>query len=376
MIVAQLTPHIDAQGGGLSEVVRNLSRTLAAHGNQVSVYGRLNSGNLDNISVQGAQLHAAASGRDVARALSAQPIDLVHSHGLWDPYLTIALHVPRSNGVPTVISPHGMLDSWALRQGRIKKWLALATYEGRNLGKARCVHALTRSEAEAIHRFVPEASVAVIPNGISLPRAFRRGESTEKVLIYLGRIHPKKGIVNLVTAFERVANNPEAKDWRLEIAGWDDGGHLAEVQQCIVALGLADRVSYVGPVFGADKQRLLARSNAFALTSFSEGLPMSVLEAWSFGHPVLITPQCNLTESEAEGAALLCEANVSSIASGLRKLFGMSTESRSTMGNNGRHLVATRYSWERIAGLYEDLYAWLVGIGGRPSFVSFGRKGQ
>jgi poly(glycerol-phosphate) alpha-glucosyltransferase len=183
-------------------------------------------------------------------------------------------------------------------------------------------------------------------------------QSTEgkKTLLFLGRIHPKKGLVGLIRAWAEIQNPKSginnSKDWQLVIAGWDQGGHEEELKSLCGELGLrvfsrldagdlklnsyklktpppeaeATDVVFWGPAFGPEKEALLRSASAFVLTSFSEGLPMSVLEAWSYGLPVLMNPECNLQEGFACGAALEIRHSqaASSLCEGVRTLFEMS----------------------------------------------------
>ncbi|OOY25880.1 hypothetical protein BMI91_05695 [Thioclava sediminum] len=372
MKIVQSTALADTRGGGVAEVVFNLTSALAERGHAVSVLGRVSPDQTEASAARVPALLPAETGHEAADILVCSAPEVVHSHGLWDPYLSAILGAAGKRRVPTVIAPHGMLDAWALAHGRLKKRLALATFEGRNLRRAACIHALTEAERAAVKSLFPHMPVAVIPNGVSLPTTLPPDEveGGDKMLLFLGRIHPKKGIVELVEAFAALARMPAAAGWRLEIAGWDDGGHAAEVEAIISSHGLGDRARLVGPVFGADKDALIAGAAAFALTSYSEGLPMAVLEAWAQARPVLITPACNLPEAEAAGAAVVCAPGSEGAREGLARLLALGATERAAMGRAGHALVAARYDWDQVAERLETLYEWIGGTGGRPDFVS------
>ena len=174
--------------------------------------------------------------------------------------------------------------------------------------------------------------------------------------------------------------------WRFIIAGWDQLDHQFELQQLCEELGLSweiwDRniqtmadsnystdVVFYGSVFGREKLDLLNSVDAFILASLSEGAPMSVLEAWAHGLPVLMTPQCNLPEGFKAGAALKIEANRSSIANGLCDLMSMSDHDLSVMGENGRRLVLDKFTWQKVATRMKEVYDWLLGGGDAPESV-------
>lgn len=309
--------------------------------------------------------------------LSSLDPDLLHLHGLWM-YPSVAAHQwSRRTGRPHIVSPHGMLDPWALRNSRWKKRVAAWLYENRNLQRAACVHAVCESEAASVRAYGLRNPVCVIPNGVDLPSQRPASAPTwaaelpegMRVLLYIGRLHPKKGLLNLVRAWANLPGSSR-KDWVLVIAGWDQGGHGAEVKRLVHELRVEMSVRFVGPQYGDEKEASLARADAFVLPSFSEGLPVAVLEAWAWGLPVLMTPQCNLPEGFAAGAALRVEPEADSIGVGLKRLLEMSDAERSAMGARGRRLVEEKFSWPKIAREMKEVYEWVLGGGPRPACVS------
>ena len=217
-----------------------------------------------------------------------------------------------------------------------------------------------------------------------------------KTLLYLGRIHPKKGLVNLLKAWKSVVNGPSSvfchpsSDWQLAVAGWEQGGHEAKLKHLCDELGLsfADvrghkpevgsppsvvgcpaSVLFLGPQFGDDKAACYRDCDAFILPSFSEGLPMVVLEAWSHGKPVLMTPECNLAEGFAADAAIRIEPNTESIVQGLQELLQAPSAKRQAMGANGRQLVAGKFAWPKVAADMKSVYEWVLGGGVKPGCV-------
>src|SRR5262249_14830197 len=105
------------------------------------------------------------------------------------------------------------------------------------------------------------------------------------------------------------------------------------------------------------------------LPSLSEGLPMTVLEAWSYAKPVLMTPECNLPEGFSADAALRIGSSAYQIAAGLNQLFEMSDDDRAAMGTRGRTLVARQFSWPRIGEQMRTVYEWALSGGPRPESV-------
>jgi len=310
-------------------------------------------------------------------ALLQENPDLIHVHGLWMYPSVASLYWSRRSRRPYLISPHGMLDPWALRNSAWKKRLAAGLYEQRHLSSATCLHALCDHEAQAIREYGLRNPIAVIPNGVDLPlgrvAAPPPWESllreNAKVLLYLGRLHPKKGLPNLLRAWAEVQAEPGAKAWHLIVAGWDEGGHQRKLRSLGAELGLSRSLHIVGPQFGQDKWASFARASAFILPSFSEGLPIAVLEAWAYGLPVIMTPQCNLPEGFQKGAAIPVDPSVQGITAGLRELFRMSDADRHHMGERGRQLVQQQFTWPTVVAQFKEVYEWMLGGHSKPAWV-------
>ena len=299
--------------------------------------------------------------------------DLVHQHGLWLDSQWASLHWQRRLGGAVVISPHGMLDPWALRNSAWKKRMVGALFANESLRRAGCIHALCRSEAESIRACGLKNPIAVIPNGVDLPdwNGQHTSGTEPKKLLYLGRIHPKKGLKELIEAWA-LRDGSWRKEWRLVVAGWDDGGHEPGLKALAKELGMADSIEFAGPLFGSEKDAMLRSVKAFVLPSFSEGLPMSVLEAWAYGLPVLMTPFCNLEEGFQVGAAMRMEPTKKSISDTLRGLCATSAVELCEMGMRGRSLVVERFTWPGIAERMHKVYSWCLGGGSMPDCMEAG----
>jgi poly(glycerol-phosphate) alpha-glucosyltransferase len=252
-------------------------------------------------------------------------------------------------------------------------------FEKRNLAGAACLHALNEAEALSMREFGLRNPIAIIPNGVILPQSDESttgaatwevpGVVRRKVLLFLGRIHPKKGIATLLQAWHQVRIASRDSGWKLAIAGWDQVGHEEDLKQLAGKLGIAEDVYFIGPQFQKMKEVAFARAAAFVLPSYSEGMPVAVLEAWASRLPVLMTQECNLSEGFEANAAIKIEASAEGVASGLRELFRMSDGERIQMGLRGRALVEERFTWPSVAEKMLRLYKWVAGRGDRPEFV-------
>jgi len=307
-------------------------------------------------------------------ALLNSQADLAYCVGLWKYPSVAAMDWARRTGKPMIVAPHGMLDTWALRNSPLKKRIAGWLFQTAHLKKAECIRALCAAEAEAIRAFGLTNPVCIVPNGIDLPDsatitggANAHFPAGRKVLLFLGRLHPKKGLMNLLRAWAGIVRSGgNACDWILAIAGWDCGSHEAELKRIVAELDISQSVVFMGPQFGEAKAAAYAGCDAFVLPSFSEGLPMVVLEAWSYAKPVVMTPHCNLPEGFAASAALEITTDAGGIRRGLHTLLEMSDGNRAAMGRHGLALVTGRFSWERIGAEMHALCGWITGGGPRP----------
>jgi poly(glycerol-phosphate) alpha-glucosyltransferase len=306
---------------------------------------------------------------------------VVHSHGLWMYPGVLARKMSEKAGCPLVISPHGMLEPWALNRSQWKKRVAHYFFEKRNFLAADCLHALCVPEARNFRRYGLQKPIAIIPNGINLEDVHPlpdREELAQRVpelrgkrrIVFLSRLHPKKGLPNLLRAWQRLA--PDFKDWRLLIAGPDEAGHEQELKSLTGELGIGNSVMFLGPAYGDEKRQLLAAADLFVLPSFSEGFSMAILEAAAAGLPVLLTHECNFPELAAAGGGVEVSPDESGVEAGLGQLLGLSAEQRAAMGRRGSELVKKSHAWPAIARQMLDVYAWLLGKGPVPGVVKLG----
>lgn len=304
--------------------------------------------------------------------------DIVHTQGLWMYTSIVALRWSQSSGRPYIISPRGMLDPWALNNSKFKKRIASFLFENAHLKNAACIHALCESEADSIRAYGLDNPIACIPNGMDIPRHCstknppwqKIWSKKSNVMLYIGRLHPKKGLSNLINAWAfSKQQNGNFKDWKLAIFGWDQLNHENELKQLIIQRNLTEEVRLFGAVFGDTKEAALKSASAFVLPSFGEGFPISVLEAWAYSLPVVMTKQCNIPEGFSARAAIQIEPYIESITQGLKSFFSLPIESQKNMGQNGRTLLEGNFNWSNITSELINVYKWLLGKSDKPDCV-------
>ena len=378
MRVGMLTGSVSRQGGGVFDSVRGLSLALREHeGVDVHVFGLADEDTeQDRAFWDGLPVHAAAItavrpfgyARELYGFVRDADLDILHTHCTWMYPSLVSLKWSGATGRPVVVSPRGDLDPWAVGNSRFKKLIAAAVFERRHLKRAAVLNALCVAEADSFRAYGLTNPIAIIPNGVDLPDLSRAGDAPPwagfapdgaNVLLFMGRIHPKKNIAALIEAWASSHASPGAGNWWLAIAGWEQVGYEGELKALAAKLA-APRVLFIGPQHGAAKDACFRNARGFVLPSLSEGLPRAVLEAWSYGLPVLMTPECNLPEGALAGAAIETSGTVEGIATGLRRLFDQDEGERAQMGAAGRALVEHKFTWKQVAADSAALYRSLA----------------
>jgi glycosyltransferase involved in cell wall biosynthesis len=291
--------------------------------------------------------------------------DVVHIHAIWNFPTWCAMRAAHRAGVPYVVAPQGSLEAWALNRHRLHKEIYATLTEQRYFNTASAMQALTATEAEQCRQFGITAPARILPNGVDLGVVDRQaravnvrtqlGLPADSVLVlFLGRLFPKKGLDLLIPAFARLA--ADRRDVFLLVAGHDAGSGYREVlEQLTREHGIADRARFLGEVAGRQKFALLTSTDVFALTSYSEGLPIAVLEAMACRRPVVVTPNCNIPEVAANAAGWVVTPSIEGVYEGLRTAVDSALD-RATRGHNARRTVESKFTWERIARESLNLY--------------------
>lgn len=301
---------------------------------------------------------------------SFQP-EIIHDHGIWLPVNHIVSRLASKRDILRVIHTRGMLEPWALSYRSYKKKLAWRLYQKSDLGAAALFFATAESEAKAIRKVGLKQPIAMIPNGVDLPSfAPRVTANVDRVrrrnVVFMSRIHPKKGLVQLIEAWGEV----KAKDWKLILAGPNEDNHLSDVLALVKRLGLNEVVEYIGVVEGRAKSELLMNADLFILPSFSENFGVVVAEALAHRTPVISThgtPWKGLVDNKC---GWWVAAETSALATALLDAISLSDDERREMGMRAQ-LYAKQFNWTQIAHETADVYRWLLGKAECPACVRF-----
>jgi glycosyltransferase involved in cell wall biosynthesis len=301
--------------------------------------------------------------------------DLVHTNYLFSPLITITHFIAGYKKVPYIATPHGMLEPWALAHKKIKKKIFLNLLEKAKLSQASGIQALNNSEARNIAKLRLNAPSLVAPNGIfapdfkSLPQTdlfLRTFPATQnrQLILFLGRIDPKKGLDLLASAFAQI--HRQFPDSHLVIAGPDNIGYLPTAQKLFQDAGCQNSITFTGMLTGTLKYAALAAASVYVAPSYSEGFSISILEGMASGLPCVFTDTCNFPE--ASDVAKIVPVDSQQIAQALHWCFANPEEAKQ-MGQQARQFIFDHYTWDKIAERMIRVYRWILNQELKPDCV-------
>jgi glycosyltransferase involved in cell wall biosynthesis len=297
--------------------------------------------------------------------------DLVHVHNVWSYCNRLAARLCPIADVPFIVSPHGMLDPHSMSLKSWKKRLYGGVIEFPALRKATGLM-FTHPEEERLARQTCGKLPAgyVVPLGTAAPPVESREHLTQLFLmrfpflqdaeriVFLGRLHSKKGLDLLLPAFARVAEVRGAA--RLILVGPGDETYVNELRRVTQSLGIKDRVVFAGPLGGRDKWAALAAADVYVLPSYQENFAIALVEALRIGTPVVCSRRINIWSDLAGAqAATICDLTVDDIAS---KVGGLLNDraSAAAQGQRGAVFAAANYTWEKSVGQLARVYGQIL----------------
>ena len=315
-------------------------------------------------------------------------MDIVHSHGLWTDVNRLAGDIARRRGLPHVLAPCGMLAPGALHHHGWKKVPVRFWFQDRALREAQCLHAKSPKECEDLRRFGLRNSVAIIPNPVSAPplgagqksaasgrRSVVPSSAQRRTVLFLGRLHPVKGLARLVNAWAQIQNTVVSgqrsvsfSNWQLVLAGPDEGGYRRGLESLVAELGCGNNVVFAGQLDHRQKWAALAAADLFVMPSDFENFGTAIVEAMLTGLPVVTTTGTPWKELPAEGVGWCVSPAVDALSGALREALAMPEENRQSMGQRAADF-AKRFRPKQVAADLIQVYQWLLGQGERPKCV-------
>lgn len=381
-VIASLAPRY----GGPSQACLELCRELAGRGECVALYTTNIDGReqlqvpleepvwKDGVEIRYFPVQTPRYYKfslPLARALRAAipTYDIVHIHSLYLFPSTVTAAYCRQFGVPYLVRPHGTLDPYLLRRHRGRKWLYEQLFEWRNLNQAAAIHFTSAEEQELTQPLGLRAPGVVVANGIYCrdyqvlppPGTFRaRWPETQgkQILLFLGRLHFKKGLDLLVQAFGQIGR--KRSDVHLVLAGPDDDGYGTQVRRWLEAEGVLEKATFTGMLQGREKLAAFRDAALFVLPSYTENFGIAVVEAMASGLPVVISNKVNIwREVMTAKAGFVTKCDVREISDTLGTLLDNLLVGKE-MGQRGRQLVSQQFSWETVGAQMGEIYRGLL----------------
>ena len=297
--------------------------------------------------------------REAKNLLSSLRPDIVHINGIWmlQPYFV--QHIAQSLNIPVIITPHGMLEPWILSRHRLKKCIALSLYQRRAIAEAKTLIATADAERNNLLQLGYTTSpVITVKNGIDVSSVLLKNNfSKTKKILFLSRIHVKKGIELLIEAADQIKDI--LSGYQIIIAGEGDPSYISFLSSRIADLGVSDLLKLVGGVYGDAKWQLYREADFFVLPTASEGCCYSVIESLASGTPVITTKGAPWQDIETNNCGLWIERSVPALVEAILTMVSKSPQELEIMGLNGRKLIECKYSLsvmsKQMLALYKSM---------------------
>lgn len=376
MKVIHVVSHISDEAMGPSYSVPALCRALAERGLEVELHVLAPAPELSGTTckLQTYPLRRGLSRLGVSPAMrrglaqAAAGTDVMHNHSLWLMPNVYPAWAVRGTRCRLVTSPRGTLAGPARSRSRLVKRIMWQTWQEQALRDSACFHATTAAEARDIRGAGFGQPIAVIPNGVDIPgpAPLPATGSGRRRLLYLGRIHPIKGIDYLLRAWRRVQDRfPE---WELGIVGPDNEGWLGKMQALAQSLRV-ERCEFPGPAYGAAKSEVYRRADLFILPSHSENFGLTVAEALAHGLPAIVSQQAPWAGLVERDCGWWIALEDEALADCLCRVLALPLPELRARGDRGRAWMERDFSWSRIGQMMHETYRWLLGGGTPPAWI-------
>ena len=336
--------------GGPSRSVPALAKALQQAGAVVELWCLKDGGESSELPVR--RFEGVAAVRQAISGLNPGT-DIIHDNGIWLYFCWQVCREARLRGIPYVISPRGMLDSWSLKQSYLKKKLGWWFYQRSLLQSASLLHATSQLEADGIRSIGLTAQIVILPNGVDLPYLTPAPAKPFQTVVYLSRLHAKKGLGMLLDSWA----DARLVGWKLRIAGNGDPLYERDLRASAVRLGIADQVEWMGDLNDNEKWAFLAESDFFVLPSYSENFGIVVAEALASRVPVIATTGTPWAELGARGCGKCIPAEPAALTVALREFAELTLTERLEMGQRGRDWMEKSFSWKFVAEQFLLSYA-------------------
>ena len=375
MKIAHIVPFIGEEASGPSYSVPALCNALQKKGCEVVLYtlGPINMKNhffkLKSFPRSTFPIHSLGRSPEMFKQLliDSNDIDIIHNHSLWMAPNIYAGLVAKLKKIPLINAPRGTMSAKALSRSSWKKSIVKILGQNLALKQTNCFHVTAEHEYMDVKKLFLSHPISIIPNGVDIPSLINdEKKNKHRTLLFLGRIHPIKGIENLINAWGELEIH--FKDWKLDILGIGNKEYLDKLIKLIRKKGL-QRVVIKDPVYGADKHVIYQKANLYVLPSFSENFGMTVAESLANATPVITTNATPWKDLDIKNAGWCIDVGVKELKEVLEEALVKSTYDLSQMGVNGREWMKMNYSWDSIADEMVNTYKWILNKAEQPKCI-------
>lgn len=297
--------------------------------------------------------------------------DVIHNHGLWS-FINVTLGMlPRRGKTKIVVSPHGTLSAWSLNNKKLKKKI-FWPLQKLLLSRADLIHVTSDEEFHEVRSLGFTNPIAVIANGVNDDGARRDATRSERrSVLFLSRIHPKKGLENLISAWAAVEN--ENSDWDLVIAGVGESSYTNSLSKMVADMKL-EHVQFPGPIYGLEKIDAYKNADLFILPTYSENFGMVIAEALMSECPAIVGKGAPWSQLESNGCGWWISNDVETITKTLQEAMLLDDLQRKSMGKRGREWMCRDYGWPSITEKMVASYEWLIDGGKAPAWIRLSKN--
>jgi glycosyltransferase involved in cell wall biosynthesis len=295
----------------------------------------------------------------------AKDAQIIHNHSLWMAPNIFAGLIAEKLNIPLINAPRGTLSEKALNISSFKKKTALFLGQRKALNATNCFHVTANHEANDIRNYQAKTPICIIPNGIDIPVQISK-KPKRKTILFLGRIHPIKGIENLINAWKDIG--PLFPDWDLKLVGKGNQRYLESLKKLVKDNHIIN-INFEGPAYGNNKNVLYQDASLYVLPSFSENFGMTVAEALANKTPVITTNATPWKDLEIKNCGWCINPTEEDLTITLKVALGLNKENLQEMGINGQNWMMDEYAWGKIAEKTLQTYQWMIDRKLKPEFV-------
>lgn len=363
MKIIHYIPSIDRMAGGISTYMQVLAKPLGTMAEvHIMTHVSENPLPMENCKVHDIPRYRPFSGvwkKAVVDLLDSVRPDIVHVNCCWTPDCAMIQRLAQKRGYKVVLTPHGMLEPWIIKRHYwTRKVPALWLYQKAAVQRADCVQATAESERDNLLKLGYNSNIKVVRLGIDAESIeMKRSWKKSRQILFLSRVHVKKGINFLVEAADVLRN--ELQGYKILVAGEGDADYVEAMKRMICDRGLQDIVQLIGGVYGDEKWRLFQTSDFFVLPTHSENFGLAIAESLASGTPVITTVGTPWNDLNSSHAGAWIEIGTQPLVDTLKRFLSLSDEELEMMGRNGRKLIENKYSAKVMAEEMMRVYRFL-----------------